>query len=186
MSSPSPSGFSLAVHALARWCCYIGGTIMTVLALMSVYSVSIRALGFKPVQGDFELVQIGCAIAVALFLPWCQLKGGNIIVDFFTAKAAQRTQSRLDALGALTVTIVLGILAWRTAVGAISIKAGGETSMLMGLPIWMAYAGMVPGLALGAVAGVVSALEHWRKAARGAAEDRGSVNQSGSTSGSTP
>ncbi len=182
MHSPSPPGFSLAVYALARWCCYVGGTIMTALALMSVYSVSIRALGFKPVQGDFELVQIGCAIAVSLFLPWCQLKGGNIIVDFFTAKASPRTQSRLDAIGALTVTVVLAILAWRTAAGAISIKAGGETSMLMGLPIWMAYAGMVPGLALGAVAGVVSAMERWHEAAGAVAADRGAVNQSGSAS----
>ena len=62
-------GFSAMLYALARWCCYIGGTIMTALALMSVYSVSIRALGFKPVQGDFELVQIGCAIAVSKGVP---------------------------------------------------------------------------------------------------------------------
>jgi TRAP-type C4-dicarboxylate transport system permease small subunit len=163
------SGASNAIYALARWFCYIGGTIMTALAIMSVYSVAIRAIGFKPVQGDFELVQIGCAVAVALFLPWCQLKGGNIIVDFFTTGASQRTQSRLDAFGALTVAVVLGVLAWRTGVGAVSVREAGESSMLMGVPIWWAYAGMVPGLALAAVAGVVTALEHLRYAAGGTA-----------------
>ncbi len=163
------AGGSRAIHALARWFCYIGGTIMTALALMSVYSVTIRAIGFRPVQGDFELVQIGSAVAVALFLPWCQLRGGNIIVDFFTTRASQRTQSRLDAFGALAVAVVLGVLAWRTGVGAASVKSAGESSMLMGVPIWLAYAGMVPGLTLGAVAGVVTALEHWRCATGGAA-----------------
>ncbi len=163
------SGAGNAIYALARWFCYIGGTIMTALAIMSVYSVAIRALGFKPVQGDFELVQIGCAVAVASFLPWCQLKGGNIIVDFFTMGASARTQSRLDAFGALTVAVVLGIMAWRTGVGAASVKSAGESSMLMGVPIWWAYAGMVPGLALGAAAGVLTAVEHWRAAAGGVA-----------------
>ena len=163
------SGAGNAIYALARWFCYVGGTIMTALAIMSVYSVVIRALGFKPVQGDFELVQIGCAVAVALFLPWCQLKGGNIIVDFFTTGTSPRTQSRLDAFGALTVAVVLGILAWRTGAGAMAVREAGESSMLMGVPIWWAYAGMVPGLALGGVAGVMTALEHWRRAAGGVA-----------------
>lgn len=172
------SGVSRVIHALARWFCYAGGTIMTALALMSVYSVTIRAMGFRPIQGDFELVQIGCAVAVASFLPWCQLKGGNIIVDFFTTGASQSTQSQLDAFGALTVAVVLGILAWRTGVGAASVKSGGESSMLMGVPIWLAYAGMVPGLALGAVAGVVTALEHWRAAAGEGVRSSGTPGES--------
>jgi hypothetical protein len=43
--------------------------------------------------------------AIALFLPWCQLRRGNIIVDFFTAKASDRTNAMLDRFGAL-------LLAW--------------------------------------------------------------------------
>lgn len=171
----SPSAISGAIHALARWFCYIGGTIMTVLALMSVYSVAIRAAGFKPVQGDFELVQIGCAVAVALFLPWCQLKGGNIIVDFFTTRASETTQSRLDAFGALLIGLTMLLIGWRTGVGAMAVKANNESSMLMGVPIWWAYAGMVPGFLLSAAAGFLNAIEHWTKASGADASAAGGV-----------
>jgi TRAP-type C4-dicarboxylate transport system permease small subunit len=152
MSETTEEGAGGIVHALARWCAYIGGAVMTGLALMSVYSVIMRKFFDRPIQGDFELVQIGCAICVALLLPWCQLRGGNIIVDFFTTKASQRTQSVLDAIGSLMVALMAGAIAWRTGVGAVSVKAAGETSMIMGVPIWIGYAAMVPGLALTAVA----------------------------------
>ena len=172
------SAVNRAIHALARWCCYAGGTIMTALALMSVYSVVSRWLFGRPIQGDFELVQIGCAVAVSLFLPWCQLKGGNIIVDFFTTRCSQSTQSRLDAFGALMVGCVMLLIAWRTGVGAVSIKSGGETSMLMGVPIWLPYAGMVPGFLLGAAAGFLNAVQHWQAAGRSG--DTGATDSAGS------
>ena len=172
------SAANRAIHALARWCCYIGGTIMTALALMSVYSVVSRWLFGRPIQGDFELVQIGCAVAVSLFLPWCQLRGGNIIVDFFTTRCSRSTQSRLDAFGALLVGCVMLLIAWRTGVGAVSIKSGGETSMLMGVPIWLPYAGMVPGFFLAALAGFMNAVEHWQAASRSG--DTGATDSAGS------
>ena len=168
------SAANRAIHALARWCCYAGGTIMTALALMSVYSVVSRWLFGRPIQGDFELVQIGCAVAVSLFLPWCQLKGGNIIVDFFTTRCSQAAQSRLDAFGALMIGCVMLLIAWRTGVGAVSIKSGGETSMLMGVPIWLPYVGMVPGFFLAALAGFMNAVEHWQSARNPRADDAGS------------
>ncbi|MGH8630902.1 MAG: TRAP transporter small permease, partial [Burkholderiales bacterium] len=90
-----------AIEALARVSAFLGGAITTVIALTSVTSITLRSLGFQPIQGDFELVQVGLAAAIALFLPWCQLKGGNILVDFFTAGASVRTQRRLDCIGAV-------------------------------------------------------------------------------------
>ncbi len=65
---------------------------------MSVVCIAGRTLLGTPIPGDWELVQIGCAVAIAAFLPMCQLRSGNIIVDFFTAGREPRTQAPLDAL----------------------------------------------------------------------------------------
>ena len=46
-----------------------GGAVLTSLALMSVASIAGRALFSRPLQGDYELVQTGCALFVALCLP---------------------------------------------------------------------------------------------------------------------
>ena len=138
-----------------------GGAVLAALTLMSVVSIGGRIAG-RPIQGDFELVQFGCAIAIALFLPYCQLKRANIIVDFFTARANARTQRALDASGSLLLAAALGLLAWRTGAGTLAMEAGGETSMIMGVPLWYAYAAMTPGFGLAALTGVYTAWLHWK------------------------
>jgi hypothetical protein len=39
----------------------------------------------------------------------------------------------------------------------LSVKANAETSMIMGVPIWWGYAGMIPGLAVSVLAALVTA-----------------------------
>ena len=155
-----------ALDGLARAFALAGGAILVSLTLMSVASVTGRALLGTPVPGDFELVQIGCGAAIAAFLPYCQLRRGNIIVDFFTVRAGPRVQGALDALGALLLTLVMAVLAWRTALGMVAVRAAGEVSMIVGFPIWVGYAAIVPSLVLATVAALHTAQESWKAARR--------------------
>ncbi len=107
-----------------------------------------------------ELVQLGCAVVVASFLPYTQFRHANIIVDFFTSNVSETTQTKLDAFGSLLYALVMALIAWRVAVGGIDIKASQETSMLMALPLWIPYMLMVPGLVLCTVIGFVQTLQH--------------------------
>ena len=144
----------------------LGGALLTAIALMSVASIVPRSLGMQPIQGDFELVQVGLAICVSLLLPWCQLQGGNITVDFFTARMRKRWQRRLDAIGSGLFATVMALVAWRTGAGAVALEAAGETTMLLGLPLWIGYAAMTPGFALTAAAALHSAAVAWTESAR--------------------
>jgi TRAP-type C4-dicarboxylate transport system permease small subunit len=153
-----------ALDGLARGFALAGGAILVALTLMSVASVTGRALLGTPVPGDFELVQIGCGAAIAAFLPYCQLRRGNIIVDFFTVRAGPRVQAALDAFGALLLALVMAVLAWRTALGMMAVRAAGEVSMIVGFPIWVGYAAIVPSLVLATVAALHTAQESWKAA----------------------
>ena len=155
-----------ALDGLARAFALAGGAILVSLTLMSVASVTGRALLGSPVPGDFELVQIGCGAAIAAFLPYCQLRRGNIIVDFFTVRAGPRVQAALDAFGALLLALVMAVLAWRTALGMVAVRAAGEVSMIVGFPIWVGYAAIVPSLVLATVAALHTAQESWKAARR--------------------
>lgn len=149
------------MHALAAWAAIVGGAILAAIAGLVVTSVALRALGFQPIQGDFELVQVGLAASIALLLPWCQIRGGNIIVDFFTTRARLRTQRRLDTFADLLVALMMALVAWRSAVGAVSAQQNGETTMILGFPIWWSYAAMTPGLALTSVVALFCAWRSW-------------------------
>lgn len=154
------------LDALARGFAFAGGAVLVALTGMSVASIAGRTLFGRPVPGDFELVQVGCGVAIAAFLPYCQLKRGHIIVDFFTVRASPRVQAALDSLGALLLALVMGALAWRTAVGMVSVRAAGEISMIVSFPIWIGYAAIVPSLALATVVALATAGESWKAARR--------------------
>lgn len=150
-----------ALEAACKSLALAGGAILAALTLMSAASVGGRIVG-RPIPGDFELVQLGCAVAIAFCLPYCQLRRGNIIVDFFTAHASRRMQGALDAFGAALLALMMALVAWRTGAGALALKASGETSMIMGVPIWYAYALMAPAFALTAAAGLYTARHSWK------------------------
>ena len=153
------SGLGRALELLSQAFAFAGGAVFVLMIGMSVASITGRAVVGKPVQGDFELVQFGCAIGIAAFLPWCQLCRGNIIVDFFTTGLPKRAQAGLDAFGALLLAVVMAVVAWRAGSGAQAVFASGEMAMISRIPVWIAYAGIVPSLALTAVVGFYTAWE---------------------------
>lgn len=147
-----------------EWLALAGGAVLIGIALMSAVSIIGRALLSRPIQGDYEIVQMGCALFVACCLPLAQIRYANIIVDFFTTGASPRTQALLDSLGALILAVCLGVVAWRTTVGTIDIKQSGQTSTILGLPTWYTYVGMLPGLWLCFAAALWCAAEKFAKA----------------------
>ena len=136
---------------LAKFCAIVAGFILTGITLMTCASLIGRNTTGTTLVGDFELTGVAAGAAIALFLPWCQARRGNIIVDFFTAKASARTNERLDRLGALLLGLAVALLAWRTALGGLSSWNSHSTTMMLGFPEWIVYACMVPPLVLTAV-----------------------------------
>ena len=150
------------LDVLARTFAFLGGAVLVGITLMSVTSIAGRALLGKPVPGDFELVQVASAVAIAAFLPYCQLRRGNIIVDFFTTRTSPRTQAVFDAIGALLFSAVMGLLAWRTTLGFMTVKASHEVTMIVGFPVWIGYAAIVPSLVLATLVGLQTAVQSAR------------------------
>ena len=143
------------MHALFKrislWFAVAGGAAASALALLTVVSVVMRATVSMPIPGDVELMQMGIALCISLCLPWCQLHQGNIIVDFFTDKLPQRSTRALDGFGSILLAVMCLLLSLRTAAGALAVKEAGETTMIIGLPMWWAYAMLAPGLMLTAL-----------------------------------
>jgi TRAP-type C4-dicarboxylate transport system permease small subunit len=135
---------------------YMGGAVVSAVGIMSAISIIGRSAIGRPVTGDFELVEIGIAVAGSLFLPYCQATSGHIAVDFFTLRATPRTNRFLDQFGALLMAVTLLAVGWRTAVASIDIARSGETTMLLGFPTWIGYAATVPGAI---VAGIIALLQ---------------------------
>jgi len=111
-----------------------GGALMLVVASLVTLSVLMRWLLGDGISGDFELIQIGTALAAFAFLPLCQARRGNVIVDTFTAKLSPHARGRLDGLWDLTYAALMAILSWRLMLGARDAFASQTTSMVLGIP----------------------------------------------------
>ena len=140
--------FSNALERLARLCSILGGLLMTGLMLMTCYSLIGRNVFDTALIGDFELTGIGSGAAIAFFMPLCQFKRENIIVDFFTAKCSELTNEKLDRFGALLMAFIFAVLTWRTTLGGLNSWTTKTTTMMMGFPEWIVYSFMVPAFAL--------------------------------------
>jgi TRAP-type C4-dicarboxylate transport system permease small subunit len=147
----------MSLRRLALACALAGCGAACLVALLTVASVVGRSLWSRPIPGDVELSQFGIALCIALCLPWCQLHHGNIIVDFFTQRAGPRTLRLLDAFGSLLLALMVGLLAWRSAAAALAVHEAQETTMILGLPMWISYAALAPGLALTALIALLQA-----------------------------
>ena len=143
-----------------------GALVFVVLVAMSIVSISGRKLISAPVPGDVELLQLCSAFASSTFFAWCHLNHGDVKVDFFTERMAASRVHTLDAFGSLLVGAFGALIAWRTAAGAVGLQATGETTMILGVPVWLGQALMVPGFVLLALAGFYRTAWHWRRVRR--------------------
>jgi TRAP-type C4-dicarboxylate transport system permease small subunit len=138
------------IYATSRFMAWFGGFVLSALAVLSVVSISGRALSFAglgPVTGDFELVEAGTALAVFSFMPWCHLRQRHADVNLFWhvyPKAMRRVLTvACDAL----MLIVWVLLIWRMGVATLGYRANAEVTFILQMPVWWGYAAsMIPGV----------------------------------------
>ena len=144
------------VYALARCIAWFGALVLTAIALMSVVSISGRALtplGLAPVPGDFELVEAGTALAVFCFLPWCHLTRGHAVVDLFWKRAIRLSCVDCWTSWASALMLLAWLfLTWRMGVAAAEYHANGEMSFILQMPVWYGYAASLVPAVFGCVA----------------------------------
>ena len=153
---------------LAQIMAAAGGLVLSALIVMTCLSVLgreaaslLHGLGYTgaarrlgPVQGDFELVEAGMAFAIFAFLPWCQLTQGHAVVDIFTRRLPERAARWLQALIDAVFAAVLVLIAVQLNAGLQGVIRSGQTTFLIQMPLWWAYAASL----VGAVAAALIAL----------------------------
>lgn len=144
-----------------------GGLVLLVLIGMSLVSIIGRKLFATPIRGDMELVEVGAAVAIAAFLPLCELRGNHLRADAFTLAAPAQVKRWLDALAHLLCALVAAILVWRTSLQLLDSREYGDATTLLGLPLWQALALIVPSLVLLAFCALQRVIETLREGARG-------------------
>ena len=90
---------SLVLRMSTIWA-VVGGFVLLGVIVANVLSVLGAATINKALPGDFELTELGVAIAAFSFLPYCQIAGLNVTADIFTSGASRFWLALFSMLGA--------------------------------------------------------------------------------------
>ena len=161
------------IHRAALSLALAGGAALLAITALTVISVTGRgliAVGLGPVPGDYELVEMAAAFAVFSFLPWCQLQRGHVTVDLFMAPLGRRANLTADLIGNGLLTAAAGVIFWRLWLGLLDRQTFGETSFILGIPIWIGYLFAALGAALFVVVSGYTVLRSLRELRETAAQ----------------
>ena len=141
-------GLERALERACTWLAIAGGTVMLLFTAASVASIVSRSVFGAPLVGDFELTERGTAIAVFAMLPYCHLRGGNVVVDMFTGMLPAPWRKGLAIVGEVLFTMVAALLTWRLALGGINQYDYNDMSMMLHIPTWWMFVPIVFSMAL--------------------------------------
>lgn len=137
------------IEFVTRWLAIAGGAALVAMTVLTCVSVAGRVLSgvavapfdvLGPVQGDFELVEAGCAFAIFAFLPWCQMRRGHVTVDIFVQPLGPRVGAGLSLIGNILLTACALLIAVKLGEGMLDKRSYSETTFILQMPVWWGYA----------------------------------------------
>ncbi|MGG7645955.1 TRAP transporter small permease [Rhodovulum sp. YNF3179] len=160
------TGWAGAAETIIHGWALLGGLILMAVVAMNVLSV-LGGIFWKPFPGDFEMTQMGVAVAAFAFLPFCQLTDANVTADIFTARASPRWVAGFRFAASLVAMLFAALLVWRMYLGMMDQREYGYTTTILQVPIWIAFLPILVSLVLLAVAALITFVESGRRAAGG-------------------
>ena len=150
---------------LAELAALAGGGLLMLAVGVTCASV-LRGVFGQPILGDSEVVEMSLGVAVALCLPWGEMRGAHVIVDVFTARLPRRGIAGLDAVMRAAVALIAAVLAVQLATGAHGQWDRERETMFLQIPYWWGYALAALGLLLWTVTAGFVAAERFAEARR--------------------
>lgn len=150
--------FGLARLIITSWALF-GGLVLVAVVGVNAYSILAGAIINKPFPGDFELTEMGAAIAAFCFLPYCQLVGANVSADIFTYNAGPRSVAVMSLLAAGAALLFSALLIWRMSHGLSDYIEYSEITGILSIPLWWAFVPALISLVLLALASTITLIE---------------------------
>lgn len=158
-------GFRPARSLITAWA-LLGGLVLVGVVLVNAWSILAGAIVNKPFPGDFELTEMGAAVAAFCFLPYCQLVGANVSADIFTMRAGPRAIALMSVLASVIAVAFAAILLWRMSAGLLDYREYEQFTGILEIPIWWAFVPALVSLALVVLASVITLAEAFGELAR--------------------
>ena len=143
-----PDRIVRATDVAATAAAYIAGVVLVLLMLLTTADVVGRYFFNSPLSGVFDLTHFAVSIMVYLGLAYCAVRGAHVVIELLYDKLPRVGRLLLDRATNIAGCILFGLISWRTAVQAVTVRDMGEASQMMELPLFPLYCLVAFGSAL--------------------------------------
>jgi TRAP-type C4-dicarboxylate transport system permease small subunit len=113
----------------------IGGTVLTLMMLITVTDVILRFAG-TPITGTYELVFLGGAIVIACAIPRTSWEGGHVNVDFVLEYLPRMVRKTITVFTRLLGMVFFFLLGWNLFALGNNLRGKEEVSLTLHVPIY--------------------------------------------------
>ena len=120
---------------LARILYWVAGAAILAMMLITCADVVLRYFRM-PIPGTYELVCFLGAVAVSCAMAHTSVQKGHVSVNFIIRLMPTRFQGLIESITGLFGVFLFAIIAWRSVLYGISLKASGEVSLTLQMPFY--------------------------------------------------
>jgi TRAP-type C4-dicarboxylate transport system permease small subunit len=148
MSLPAPGSTLLrrwlqayhrALCAVVKGLAFLAGVSLLFMVILTTVEVGLRMFRIS-FTGTYDLVRIAAALTLAAALPYTTAIKGHVAIEFFFHKLGRRGRTVVDAFMRMTGIALFSLLTWGCLDYGNSLRARGEVSMTLQVPVfWVPY-----------------------------------------------
>lgn len=129
--------------------------------LLTVADVALRTFLNRPIQGTYELIELGLACTIFIALPAVFLRDEHLVVDVVDQLAPRWIVRLLDLAGALVSAAVLGVMLLYMVPLARDMQEFGDVTADLSIPKIVYWVPVLVGIGASALA-TVFFIVRWR------------------------
>ncbi|WP_419663785.1 DctQ9: C4-TRAP dicarbooxylate transporter [Desulfosarcina variabilis str. Montpellier] len=135
------------VGQLASWFNGIAAAAVAAMMFLTCLDVILR-LFRHPIPGTYEIVSMLGAVFVSFALARTSVDQGHIAVDFLVQRFPKRWQHAIEAINSVICALLFSVVGYQCVIYAIDLKATGEVSMTLQMPLYPFVIGVAVGSAM--------------------------------------
>jgi TRAP-type C4-dicarboxylate transport system permease small subunit len=121
------------LQSVTRYMDVVGVVVLSLLALMLVYSVIMRKF-FSPMNGAGELSEYALVLTIFMCMAGSYLKHDSMCMDTYVEKLPRKGRWATEVFVQIVNVGILVIMSWRMFLQAHTVQSMGQHSTILGIP----------------------------------------------------
>jgi len=128
--------FESWVYPISKIVNRIASGVLFCMMLLTIADVFLRKVFSQSILGTVEVTEFMMVILLFFALAQTEVLNGHVRVDLIMSRFGERTQAMVDTITQLVCFLLFGLFTWSTLVYAAKMRASGEVSQDLWLPIY--------------------------------------------------